>query len=167
MSATTITAAIQSFLAPTPGLTKLYKDAPWEMSGDNWQKAEIPGTPAFIHLDNYSESRIALGGEHGGKKQVDYTVSLVLLYQYLIPSDLEGSDKDVWVEGLNDLLDAVVDRMRSDRSFGCAAAGPIFEAGNQDQGIQISRDLPHWDHGGGKVRAWVRVEFKVTEIVDA
>ncbi|MCO4257409.1 hypothetical protein [Pseudarthrobacter cellobiosi] len=167
MSATTITAAIQSFLAPTAGLTKLYKDAPWEMSGDNWQSAEIPGTPGFIHLDNSSESRIALGGEFGGKKQVDYTVSLVLLYQYLIPSDLAGADKDVWVNGLNTLLDNVVTRMRSDRSFGCAAAGPIFEAGNQDQGIAISRDLPHWDHGGGKVRAWVRVEFKVTEIVNA
>lgn len=167
MSASTITAAIQSFLAPTQGLTKLYKDAPWEMSGDNWQTAEMPGTPGFIHLDNYTESRIALGGEHGGKKQVDYVVSLVLLYQYLIPSDLGNAAKDVWVDGLNTLLDAVVTRMRSDRSFGCGAAGPIFEAGNQDQGIQISRDLPHWDHGGGKVRSWVRVEFKVTEIVDA
>lgn len=167
MSATTITAALQSFLAPTAGLTKLYKDAPWEMTGDNWQTAEMPGTPAFLHLDNSVESRIALGGEFGGKKQVDYTVSLVLLYQYLIPSDLGAAAKDVWVDGLNTLLDAVVAKMRSDRSFGCGAAGPIFEAGNQDQGIMISRDLPHWDHGGGKVRSWVRVEFKVTEIVNA
>jgi hypothetical protein len=167
LSATTITAAIQSFLTGTPGITKLYKDAPWEMSGDNWQSADIPGTPAFLHLDHYTESRIALGGEHGGKKQVDYTVSLVLLYQYLIPSDLGGADKDVWVDDLNTLLDAVVTKMRSDRSFGCNAAGPIFEAGNQDQGIIISRDLPHWDTGGGKVRSWVRVEFKVTEIVNA
>ena len=122
-------------------------------------------TPAFIHLDHYTESRIALGGEHGGKKQVDYTASLVLLYQYLIPSDLDGADKDVWVDGLNELLDAVVDRMRSDRAFGCGSTGPVFEAANQDQGIQISRDLPHWDRG--KVRCWVRVEFKITEIVDA
>lgn len=167
MSATTITAAIQSFLAPTPGLTVLYKDAPWEMSGENWQTADIPGTPAFLHLDSYTESRIALGGEFGGHKQVDYTVSMVLLYQYLIPSDLGAARKDVWVDGLNTLLDAVVTRIRSDRSFGCGAAGPIFEAGNQDQGVTIARDLPHWDAGGGKVRSWVRVEFKVTEIVNA
>ncbi|WP_427130313.1 hypothetical protein [Pseudarthrobacter sp. S9] len=165
MSATTVTAAIQSFLAGTPGITTLYKDAPWEMTGDNWQTNALPGTPAFIHLDHSSESRIALGGEHGGWKQVDYTVSLVLLYQYVIPSDV--ASKDVWVDGLNDLLDKVVTRIRSDRAFGSAGGAPIFEAGNQDQGIQIARDLPHWDVGGGKVRSWVRVEFKVTEMIEA
>ena len=167
MSQTTITAAIQSFLSDIPGITKLYKDAPWEISGDNWQTNTLPGTPAFIHIDRSDESRIAMGGEHGGHKQVDYVVSLVLLYQYLIPSDLEGAEKDVWVDGLNTLIDAVVDRIRSDRAFGCGPSGPIFEAGNQDQGISIGRDLPHWDSGGGKVRSWVRVEFKVTEIVNA
>jgi hypothetical protein len=164
MSRTTVRAAIQSFLAPTPGITTLYKDAPWEMTGDNWQTATIPGTPGFLHLDHSSESRIALGGDHGGFKQVDYTVSLVLLYQYIIPPDV--ASKDVWVDALDALLDAAVTKIRSDRAFGTNGT-VIFEAGNQDQGIQIHHDLPHWDQGGGKVRNWVRVEFKVAEIVPA
>ena len=167
MSESTVTAAIKSFLTGVPGLTKLYKDAPWEMTGDNWQTATIPGTPGFLHMDHSTEHRIALGGEHGGFKQVDYTYSLVLLYQYLIPSDLGGADKDVWSDGLVALTDAVKGRMRSDRAFGCVGGSPIFEAGNQDNGIKISKDLPHWDQGGGKVRNWVRVEFDVTEIVPA
>lgn len=166
MGRATVRAALQSFLTGITGITTLYKDAPWEMTGDNWQTATIPGTPGFLHLDHSTESRIAMGGEHGGFKEVDYTVSLVLLYQYLIPSDLGGANKDVWVDNLDALLDNVVNKIRSDRAFGTNGS-VIFEAGNQDQGIQISQDLPHWDQGGGKVRNWVRVEFKVTEIVAA
>lgn len=167
MGRATVRAAMQTFLSGIQGITTLYKDAPWEMTGDNWQTASIPGTPAFLHIDHSSESRIAMGGEHGGLKEVDYTVSLVLLYQYLIPSDLGGANKDVWTDNLDALLDNVVNKIRSDRAFGVVGGTPIFEAGNQDSGIQISQDLPHWDEGGGKVRNWVRVEFKVTEIVPA
>lgn len=164
MGRATVRAALQAFLTGTTGITTLYKDAPWEMTGDNWQTNGLPGTPGFLHLDHSSESRITLGGDHGGFKQVDYTASLVLLYQFVIPSDV--ASKDVWVDELDALLDAVVTKIRSDRAFGTDGT-VIFEAGNQDQGIQISQDLPHWDHGGGKVRNWVRVEFKVTEIVPA
>lgn len=164
MGRATVRAALQSFLSGTPGITTLFKDAPWEMTGDNWQTNSLPGTPGFLHLDHSGESRISTGGEHGGFKQVDYTASLVLLYQYVIPSDV--ASKDVWVDNLDALLDAVVTRIRSNRAFGTDGT-VIFEAGNQDQGIQISQDLPHWDVGGGKVRNWVRVEFKVTEIVPA
>ncbi|GGH93754.1 hypothetical protein ACFFGR_09185 [Arthrobacter liuii] len=164
MGRATVRAALQTFLTGTPGITTLYKDAPWEMTGDNWQTNSLPGTPGFLHLDHSSESRIALGGEHGGLKQIDYTASLVLLYQYVIPSTV--ASKDVWVDGLDSLLDAVVTRIRSNRAANTDGT-IVFEAGNQDQGIQISQDLPHWDHGGGKVRNWVRVEFKVTEIVPA
>jgi len=166
MGRATVRAALQAFLAPTGGITVLYKDAPWEMTGDNWQTANIPGTPAFLHLDHSTESRIAMGGEHGGWKEVDYTVSLVLLYQYVIPSDLAGANKDVWTDNLDTLLDNVVNRIRSNRAANTDGS-IVFEAGNQDAGIQISQDLPHWDQGGGKVRNWVRVEFKVTEMVPA
>lgn len=163
MSLSTVIAQVQSFLTGTPGITALYRDAPWEMTGDNWQSNNLPGTPAFLHVEHVSESRIAMGGEHGGWKQRDYTIALVLLYQYLIPSDV--TSKDVWVDGRNTLIDNVISRIESDRSFGSVAGVPIFEAGNQDQGIAASFDFPHWDQGGGKVRNWVRVEFKVSEMI--
>jgi len=164
MSRATVRAAIQAFLTGIPGITNLYKDAPWELSGDNWQTNGLPGTPAFLHIDYSTESRKAVGGDHGGFKEVEYTVSLVVLYQYIIPSDV--ASKDVWVDGLDNLLVATVDKIRSDRAFGTNGT-VIFEAGNQDQGIQIHHDLPHWDKDAGKVRNWVRVEFKVSEWVAA
>lgn len=159
----TVINQVQSFLAPTQGITTLYTDAPWEMTGDNWQKNDLPGTPAFLHVEHITESRIAMGGEHGGWKRRDYQIALVLLYQYVIPSDV--ASKDVWVVGRNTLIDNVIARIESDRAFGSVAGVPIFEAGNQDDGISATFDFPHWDTGGGKVRNWVRVEFKVTEMI--
>ena len=159
----TVINQVQSFLAPTQGITTLYKDAPWEMTGDNWQTNNLPGTPAFLHVEHITESRVAMGGEHGGWKQRDYQVALVLLYQYVIPSDV--TSKDVWVVGRNTLIDNVIARIESDRAFGSVGGTPIFEAGNQDAGISATFDFPHWDQGGGKVRNWVRVEFKVTEMI--
>jgi len=165
MSTTDVIAQVQSFLTGTPGITNLYRDAPWEMTGDNWQTNSLPGTPAFLHVEHVTESRIAVGGAHGGWKQRDYQVALVLLYQYVIPSDV--ASKDVWVDGRNTLIDNVMTRIQSDRAFGSVNGYPVWEAGNQDQGIEVNYDFPHWDHGGGKVRNWVRVEFKVTEMIPA
>ncbi|WP_284984295.1 hypothetical protein [Arthrobacter sp. efr-133-TYG-118] len=165
MSTTTVIAQIQSFLAPTPGLTVLFKDVPWQMTGENWQTNSMPGTAAFLHIEHITESRIAQGGEHGGWKQRDYQVALVVLYQYLIPSDV--ASKDVWVDGRNALIDAITTRIESDRAFGSVGGFPVWEAGNQDNGIEVNLDFPVWDKGGGKVRNWFRVEFKVTEMVPA
>lgn len=167
MSTATVIAQIQSYLAPTPGLTVLFKDVPWQMTGENWQTNSMPGTAAFLHIEHITERRIASGGEHGGWKQRDYQVAVAVLYQYLIPSDLGGASKDVWVDGRNALIDAITSRIEADRGFGSVGGFPIWEAGNQDAGIEVRLDYPVWDKGGGKVRNWFRVEVKVTEMVPA
>ncbi len=165
MSTTTVIDQIQSFLAPIPGITVLFKDVPWQMTGENWQANSMPGTAAFLHVEHITESRIAMGGEHGGWKQRDYQVALVVLYQYLIPSDV--ASKDVWVDGRNALVDAAIARIESDRGFGSVDGFPIWQAGNQDRGIEVNLEFPVWDKGGGKVRNWFRLDFKVTEMVPA
>jgi hypothetical protein len=161
MSEATVTAAIQAFLAPTAGITKLYKAPPLELTGDNWQTNSLPGTPAFLHMEHKIESRITVPANHGGQKQVDYTFALMLLYQYDTPTAMPSQDS--WADGLVALTDAVTDRIRSDPAFN--SGGVIFEAGNQDGGIEIHKDFPHWDKDSGKVRNWLKVAFKVTEIV--
>jgi hypothetical protein len=101
----------------------------------------------------------------GGQKRVDYDAAIVCLYQYWI-HDTDGA-KDAWVAGQDALVDAIVAQIRTDPSFGSTNGATIFEAGNQDAGIQVARDMPHWDQGGGKIMAWFRVDFKVTQIVQA
>jgi hypothetical protein len=164
VTATAVRAQIISFLTGIDGLTTLYRDAPYELTGDNWQNNSLPGTPAFLHINSSDESRITVPAVTGWK-HVEYDVSLVALYQYWI-QDGTGP-KDAWITGQDALLDAIVAKIRTDPAFGSTAGSPIFEAGNQDSGIRVTRDIPHWDQGGGKVMAWFRVDFKVTELVQA
>jgi hypothetical protein len=166
MGRATVRAALVGFLSGIPGVTTLYKDAPWEMLGDNWSNPStgLPGTPAFLHLNTNSETRITLGGPGAGQKQVIYDVSLMLLYQYIIPP--AAASKDVWVDGLDTLLDSAVARIRSDPSFGTGHGGVIWQAGEDDNDITVSSDLPH-TADGGLIMAWNRVDFKVREIVVA
>lgn len=162
MTATSVRAQIISFLGGISGITTLYRDAPYELTGDNWQSNSLPGTPAFLHLNQSDESPITVNAPQGWK-HVEYDASLVALYQYWIqPSD---TGKDQWVVGQDTIVDAIVSKIRTDPAFGSVAGSPIFEAGRQDSGVRVTRDLPHWDIGGGKVMAWFRVDFKVTELV--
>lgn len=164
MTAANVRAQIITYLGAINGITTLYRDAPYELTGDNWQSNNLPGTPAFIHMNTSDESRITVPAGTGWK-HVEYEVSLVALYQYWIPDG--ATAKDSWVAGQDSLVDAIVAQIRKDPAFGSVNGSPIFEAGNQDSGIRVTRDMPHWDQGGGKVMAWFRVDFRVTELVQA
>lgn len=166
MSLTSVTDTIQAFLAPVDGLAYVYQEMPWDLAGDAWQSNPQNGTVAIIHVDDMTESRVALP-VHNGRKAVTYTVRFLMLYQYRIPSDLGGATKDVWSVGQKALVDAVVDRIRSDPGFGGVDNdGPVWEAGDQDNGIRTSFDMPV-NIGPGTVVCWTATLFTVTEIVVA
>lgn len=164
MTVANVRAQIITFLNGINGITTLYRDAPYELTGDNWQNNSLPGTPAFVHVEQSDESRITVPAVTGWK-HVEYSVAFMALYQYWIPDG--ATAKDAWVTGQDQLVDAIVGKIRSDPAFGAVAGSPIFEAGNQDSGIRVIRDMPHWDQGGGKIMAWFRIEFRVTELVQA
>jgi len=166
MSLTTVTDTIQAWLAPVPGISYVYQEMPWYLSGDEWMSNVQPGTVGIVHIADMVESRIANGGVINGRKSVDYTVRFLMLYQYTIPPDLGGATTDIWSVGQKQLVDDVVSRIRSDPAFGCGADGPIFEAGNQDAGIRTQFDMPV-NIGPGYIVCWTSTEFKVTEIVAA
>jgi hypothetical protein len=155
-----------SYLTGINGITTLYPDAPWEMLGDNWQNPAtgLQGTPAFLHINNSSETRVTIPAVLGGQKAVTYDVSLVLLYQYWIPAD--APTKSAWVDGLDTLIDSVVDRIRADPAFGTGPQGTIWQAGEEQHDIAVHSDLPH-TMDGGLVMAWNRIDFRVREIVVA
>lgn len=169
MSMTSVNTAIWNWLKNTNGITKLYQAAPIRMLGDAWQTAGLPGTPAYLHISDMGESRITVPAVNGGQKSRTYQVLVVCLYQWMIPNDLSTSptgDTDGWVTGQHQLLDNIVARIEQDPAFG-TGGNPIFEAGNQDDGIKVGKGEPTLDPSGGKVMAWCHVEFTVTEIVQA
>lgn len=161
MGARSVRQAIRDFIAPTPGLTNTFKDEPHFVSNDAWYTADgTHGTVAYVHLDQEQEERLVLGFPESGQ-QITYTVAIVVLYEYLIP-DGEASP-DLWVDELDDLLDALKARIRSDPHMGTGPTGVIWSAAQHKGALAISRDLPKLD--GGVVRSWNVLQFQATENV--
>lgn len=146
------------------GLQKVYLDEPWIIQGANWNVDAGWGAVGFIHLDTSKESRLTLGAAIGGSKRVEHTVGLVIQYQYLIPDTLpDGVDEDAWVGPFDQIIDAVKARIHSDPTLGSPSI--IFQGGQDNDDIRVSRDLPQKDIG--KVIVFAVVEFNVTEIIQA
>lgn len=165
MSLTTVTDAIQAFLATVDGISYVYQEMPWQLTGDAWMNNAEPGTVAIVHIDGMSESRVALPVQYG-RKSVTYDVRFLMLYQYRIPSDLGGASMDVWSVGQKALVDAVITKIRSDPSFGNGENGPVWQAGEENNGIHTVFDMPV-NIGPGTVACWTSIQFIVTEIVVA
>lgn len=166
MSLTTVTDAIQAFMYGIDGISYVYQEMPWTLAGDAWQSNPEGGTVAVIHVDDMTESRVSAPAVHGGQKAVTYDVRFLMLYQYRIPPDLGGVTKDVWSVGQKALVDAVVERIRSDPAFGCQDTGPIWQAGDGDNGIRTAFDMPV-NIGPGIIACWTSTQFTVTEMVTA
>ena len=161
MGASSIRQAIQSYIAPTSGLTNTYLDEPHWVSNDAWYTNGLHGTVAYVHLDRESEERLVINGVPTSGQQITYDVGLVLLYEYIIPTD--EASPDLWVVGLDQLIDALKARIRADPHLGTGPNGVVWSAGQDQNAIAISRDLPKVDDG--VVRSWNVLEFKVLENV--
>lgn len=169
MSDSAVRKAIQAWFAtpPIPGVQNVFLDEPWIIQGADWDVQSDSGWGAIlaIHLDSSDESRVTLPALTGNKR-VDHKVGVLIQYQYLIPSTLPvGVNEDDWVNGLDQIIDAVKNRIRQDPNLGTAPGGVVWQAGQDLNDIRISRDLPKYDRG--RVISWNLVEFNVTEILVA
>lgn len=157
-----IRAAVAAYFQGTPGLSQLAKDEPWFQPGQAWVNNGVEGTAGFIHIDNQSEQTVTLRGPGLQERAVTYDVAVVIQYQYRIPVDTPPT-MDSWVDGLDDLLDALVTKIRADPTLGCGPVGPVWQGGTENMDLQIQRNMPVRD--GGKVWSVNYVMFKVTEII--
>lgn len=167
MSAASVRAGIRDYLAAggIAGLSKVFLNYPWRVDGQTLDIDPARGwtAVAWPHLDQQSEHRLTFPAG-SGSKQVDYRVGLLVVFQYLIPSDLQGADEDAWTVPHDQLLDALCARLRSDQTLG----GAVLQAGEgEGEQLTIKRDLPRIDPAGGILHAWTGIEFTATEIVTA
>jgi hypothetical protein len=171
VGAAAVRAAVSGFIATVPGITKMFRDEPWIVTSDAWETEDgLPGTVAYTHINRDQETRYAMSGQDGSGagKAVVYDMSVVVLYQYVIPD--QPDDKDSWVDGLDALIDAIKARLRSDPTLGTGQNGAIWQAGEGDPfgggaDIVIQRDLPKLNNG--KVLSWNNLTFKVVEMLPA
>ena len=155
------------FAAPAvPGLNKAFRAAPTLIAGDDWATVQEGnwGAAAYVHLSEQHETRLTLGGAHGGLKEITYSAALVVLFRWVIPdgdADVDG-EVDGWADAYDYLIDNVMARIRQDRTFGSGTGGPIWQAGEGHQDLKLQTDLPKVDDG--QVVVWSAVEFEVVEM---
>lgn len=170
MSAATVRAQMQAFLADPaiPGMQRWYRDQPYFAAGEQWDLAANNGWGAigWPTITDETESRITLPALTG-QKEITYKVAVVLLFQWLKPSTPHA--EDAYIGPLDDLIEAVKTRLRSDPKAGTGPGlgGVIFQQSQDDGDLTIARDVPRLAKGGGKVLAWQYISTTVREITTA
>lgn len=162
MSRQTVRAAVVAYFSPPRvfGLNHVFPSMPKRIEG-HWFRYGLPaGTPSgavgIVHIIGESEDRIAIGGEHDGKKWVHYDVSLEL-YQHSVQRLSEDAMADFDV-----LVDNVKAALRADRRLDEWPV--IFEAGEK---YLLGEYGEPKVLGDGSTEIWGAVRFEVSEVISA
>lgn len=169
MPRSTIRSAVVSYLQ-NAGITNLstVKGHPARFTGDmEFFAGEDPGHSTgaivYVYIENASETRIALGGAHNGRKAVEYTVVLdCFLRSVKNRSEEVGQDND-------DFLDSLVAAIRADRQAG--APSVIFQWGEGvmpgSADITVTSYYPRVLTGGNAtLQVYSTVRVQVVEILN-
>lgn len=125
---------------PTPlgdeGLAGVFPYWAIRMEDRFFQETIVPdrrmGALMCVHLPNEQERRIAMGGPVGGIKSQKFAVDLCIYHraQKYHPDEAQAD--------LDDLIQAIRDRIHGDRTLG----GTVAEAGESERGITTQTGVP-------------------------
>ena len=175
MSQSSVRNQIAAFIkaANIPAVEYVFRGGPYRTDGSLFKLGANNGHGAvlFVHLDQSNESRITvpslaptnLSGAVG-QKQVQYVVSIVIMYKFKVQELGQGQDVDVWVDPLDAIIDALKTRIRSDPNQGDASK--IFQAGQDPIDLRLVQDLPV-EIPNGILFSLARLQYNVTEIIVA
>jgi hypothetical protein len=150
-------AALVSWLenADIVGLDRVYPTYPlrWDFlthgSGDH--RCQVS-----VDFEADGELRIAIGGEHSGKKRIDYLVCLDIFHRSTNP------DTAVGMNNFDRILDELKERLRADRRLS-ADESVIWQAGEGGYGIQTEFEKPDHNVGGEPTELRARMRFEITQ----
>jgi hypothetical protein len=161
------------------GLAQVLKEFPWILLQDQFdmQMAGGFGAVGIVHLVNRAEDRLTVGATNPnaaiptmptGTKMVKHNIGFVIVYQYVVPSNLQGQWQDIWVDPLDGIVDGITAKIRSDPSFGTGPNGTgntttIWQGGQDQNDLRITRDMAQ--NNGGLITVWNAIEFSLDEIV--
>lgn len=167
-----------------PGFNHCYAGQPTFIDPTKWWvlPPELgAGTIGYLHLALVDEDRIAYPAIEG-QKMVEYTVALVLIYRYAIPtgsvaSQLEG---DEWVDGWDSTVEALKALLRADPKLGTGPVSPpagvpagdgsdvIWQAAQKQGDLRMSAgDMPVRDEDAGEIFNFAVLDFHATEVITA
>lgn len=125
---------------PIPDLSTVYQTPPmitpeWEFYKDQ-NPGHMTGAVMYVHISHRISTRIAVGGQHSGKKMRVYNCYLLSVYR-----SQEDRAEDAGMAN-RIYLDAVNDWIEADRNLGAPAV--IWQAGegNLHGGEDLSFEIP-------------------------
>lgn len=160
MSRATVRSAVATYFAPptVPGLNKVFTAMPKRIEGTWFRYGQPAGTwsgaVAVVHIESEDEERIAIGGEHSGKKWVHYSVALDI-YSHSVQRHSEDAMAD-----FDTVIDGVKAALRADRRLNDYPV--IFEAGERLLAGEYGEPVVNAD---GSTEIWGRVRFEVSEVL--
>jgi hypothetical protein len=128
VSRATVRWAIADWLTgKVDGINTVYSAAPALIPGDAFFPAGVAGVGygavCYVHIPVSAENRRALGGAYSGKKRVDHTVELHVLFRSIAPAVTAGGDRALdAADRFDTVIDNLVDVIRSDRNAGDSTA---------------------------------------------
>jgi len=98
---------------------------------------------------------------------VGYQVDLVVLYQFMIPSAVQGDAvrPDVWVEPLDATLQGFKDWIHADPRAGTGPGGAVFEMGQDPGDLKVAPQVPRATPA--KIWTWPVLQFTAYEAINA
>lgn len=160
MSRATVRQSVSDFFQPSAvaGLNKVYTSTPKRVSGVDYRYGQAAGTKSgavgVVFIMGETEERIAIGGEHSGKKWVHYEVELQV-FAHSIEQHSEAA-----MDFFDTVIDGIKDHLRSDRRLNNYPV--IFEAGEESlMGIYGEPRVL----SDGATEIWGSVSFTVSEIL--
>lgn len=160
MSRQTVRSAVVDYFAPptVSGLNKVFPAAPKRIEGTAFRDGQPAGTESgavgIVNLVSEWEERIAIGGEHSGKKWVHYTVELQIFLHSIRRLSEEA------MQDFDEVIDGVKAALRADRRLDDWPV--IFEAGEKVLEGEYGDPRVLQD---GSTEIWGAVRFEVSEIL--
>lgn len=155
-------AAAVFFRGNVAGLNAVYDGEPRRVEPTDWGDTTgvLSAAVAWPFLSSQSDTRIAVGGAHGGVKVIVYDIVFAVRFK---STQVRGEDADL---DFLSLVDNFSTRLRSDRTLG-GVAWQAGEGSDQEGHTDI-----HWHHGepeprkvGGPIMIFSYVEFQALEQV--
>lgn len=164
MSRKTVRHAAATFLA-TPAITGVGTvfPSPPKISRSSDAFANLPagtasGSVIYVEVFHVAERRIALGGATQGTKTSVYS----LRFHVLVRSR-RGAAEDA-MDDHDDQIEAILERLRSDRTLG--TNGAILQFGQDETGITIATGMPK-ESGAGTTNIWTIIDGNAIEMYTA
>lgn len=156
-----VRSTLANFIAPpnVDGINQVFTSFPKRINFEvNSLPSQLSRAAAVIFIESEREDRLAIGGATSGVKRIDYSVA-IQIFHHSLERDSEEAMND-----LDNLIDNLKDKLRSDHQFGDPNGTLVWQAA--EPVIEVYYGEP-MSQNGTSTETWATVRFDVTQMIQA